>query len=187
MAEEPVLLKGMATHVSMAASCPVGEIKFHAVSLDPAISLGHMVFERDRDSAYEEEFSIASIRIHRDLNRCWRRFVGCKEMMHIFDSLEERVDSRDKFLKLLDEFESKPLAQDMSPMFSSEGEAGWRALAVLCPMRLRNKYLQSWRDKTMTEYEIALALRVPEPVIKSLMSEYFEAALTTLLNKPNGD
>jgi hypothetical protein len=183
---EPILLKDLVRRICMTDSCPVGEINFYAVNLDPAISYGHMIFERDRDSPYEGEFTVASIRLHRPLNRCWRRFVGCKEMMHIFDSLDERVDSREKFLRLLKEFESLPLKEDLSPMFSSELEAGWRALAILCPERLRAKYLAQWRDKSMTDYEAALALRVPEAVIKSLMSDYYVTALNTLRNKANG-
>jgi hypothetical protein len=177
-----VSLPGLAHHIC-AHHPHVGEINFYYVTLDQNISLGHMVYERDRDSPYEGEFTVANVRLDRQLNRCWRRYVGTKELMHVFDSDAEKVDTREKFVQLMKEFETPPRKDDMSPMYTSEFDTQWMAVAVLCPQRLRDKYRPLWLDKTMSDYDVALALRIPEAAIKSLMGAYFEKMLPSLLAK----
>jgi hypothetical protein len=161
----------------------VGAYNFVPVELDPEVSLGHLKYERDRDSPYEGPFRVANIRYDKTLNRCWTRFVCCKELMHVFDSAEERVDDRNKFLKLMKEFESIPMKADISPMFASELSAEWMAVIVLCPKRLRDVLRPQWLDKTLSNYDVALRLKIPEVTIKSLMDDYYDTALAELLEK----
>jgi hypothetical protein len=66
-------------------------VEFWACNLDPQISLGHMILEMDRTSPYDSAFVSASIRFDRTRNTCWRRFVCCKELMHVFDSTLART------------------------------------------------------------------------------------------------
>jgi Zn-dependent peptidase ImmA (M78 family) len=159
----------------------VGEINFYPVDLDEDVSLGHIVYERDRSSPYEGEFTVANIRFSRQLNRCWRRFVCCKELMHLFDSDDERTNTRAKFVQLMNELETPPLAGDMSPMLSSEYEAEWMALTVLCPARLRDAYRDAFHSGELPAYEVAAAFRVPEAYVPALMSDYYKTALSALL------
>lgn len=159
----------------------VGEVHFWPVDLDPEIAFGHIKYERDRSSPYEDEFTVANIRFDKNLTRCWRRFVCCKELMHVFDSAAERVDTREKFLRLMGEFEAIPISEDVSPMFLSELRAQWMALMVLCPKRLRDKYIIGWRDKSLTDYDLALKIKIPELAIKALMSDHYETGLARLI------
>lgn len=158
----------------------IGAVEFWAVDLDQSISLGHMVYDKDRDSPYADEFTVASIRLDRRLNRCWRRFVGCKELMHVFDSPAARADNREKFVTLLRELERKPLIQDMSPMAISEANAYWMAIVVLCPEHIRNKMKQELDTHRMTAFEVATRLRIPEKYIPAIMSEYYDRVLDGL-------
>ena len=157
----------------------IGEVFFWPVALDPQISLGHLKLERDRDSPYSEPFTVANIRFHSGLNRCWRRFVCCKELMHLFDSDDAKTDSRRKLEVLFSELEDARLTTDSSPMFKSERNANWMALAVLCPQASRDACLKLSRDG-MSNYEIALRLKVPEGCIPPLIGRYYESVLQKL-------
>jgi|SRR5665213_375543 len=159
---------------------PIEQVDFWPVELDPNISLGHMVYERAKSSAYGESFTIANIRFEKRQNRCWARFIGCKELMHVFDNEPQSVNSRQKFLQLMAELQTQPMEKDMSAMFSSEVNAEWMALLVLCPERLRAKWRQQCLDKTVSEYNVALALRIPEIFIKAVIGDYYDIALKTL-------
>jgi hypothetical protein len=158
----------------------IEEIEFWPVDLDPHISLGHMKYERGRTSPYDAPFTIATIRYDKRANRCWTRFICCKELMHVFDDDAQSVNSREKFLKLMDEWQTRPLEADLSAMFTSEVNAEWMALLILCPLRLRTKWFQQWSDKSVSDYDVALALRIPEAFVKSVMSDYYLEALETL-------
>jgi hypothetical protein len=177
--DDVISVKKLAVHIE-AHHPDIGEVNFWPVVLDAQISLGHMVYERARSSAYGAAFTVANVRYDKNQNRCWRRFICCKELMHVFDDANERVDSREKFLQLMKELESRPLKDDISAMFSSEMNAEWMALLVLCPKRLRDKWRPTWADKTLSDYDVALKLKVPEAYVFALMDDYYDAALKTL-------
>jgi hypothetical protein len=100
--------------------------------------------------------------------------------MHVFDSADEKTNCPEKFIQLLNELES-PLPSDLSsPMFRSETRTMWMALAVLCPEPVRQYFKPKWDASEMSDYEIALKLKIPEGLIKSIMSDSFDAILATL-------
>lgn len=159
----------------------IGEIKFWPVDLDPQVALGYIRYDRDRDSPYSEPFRVANVRFDRQQNRCWRRLICGKELMHIFDEAAEQVSDRGRFLRLMQEFEVRPMAGDESPMFNSEIRAEWMALIILCPKRLRDAVRPLWLNKTLTSLEVALKFKIPEDTIESLMSDYYDTALQRLI------
>lgn len=158
----------------------VHEVEFWACNLDSTISRGHMILCLDRSSPYEDEFIVASIRFASDLESDWRRFVCCKELMHVFDISRERVDDRDKFLKLMEELENAPLPAERSPMYDSERNAEWMAVLAICPQRLRDHYLAEFNAGRMEPEAIAAALRIPDTWIKSILSDRYMKQLETL-------
>lgn len=175
--ESPVIAVRDVKQRIIAHHSEIGDIKFWPVDLDPQISLGHILYERERDSPYEQPFTVANVRFDRKQNRCWRRLICCKELMHVFDGPEEKASDRGRFLRLMQEFEVRPMAGDTSPMFSSELRAEWMALLILCPKRLRDATRPQWADKTLSNYDVALKYKIPEDVVESLMSDYYDTAL----------
>lgn len=161
----------------------VGQVNFWPVEIDEDTILGYMIYDFDRSSPYGDEFRIVDVRYGNALNRCWRRFVCCKELMHVFDSEEERTDTRHKFYTQMAQLESPPLNQDASAMLSAEIKTVWMALAVLCPLPLRNQYRAQWQRKEITDYDVALKFRIPEVVIHNVMSDYFEQAINRLISE----
>ena len=182
LAAEAISVRDLADRICEHHGNDIGLVNFWPVELDADISFGHIMFDRDRDSPYEAPFRIANIRYDKSLNRCWTRFVCCKELMHVFDRPEERVDTRERFLTLMSELESLRMKEDMSAMFFSELEAQWMAVIVLCPPRLRDKYKPLLENKTMSEYDIALKLKIPEAVIRNTMSDYYDRAMARLVD-----
>ena len=101
--------------------------------------------------------------------------------MHVFDSDQERADSALKFQQLLDEIEAPLPASESSPIYQSENKTKWMALAVLCPAPVRDHFKPRWETGELSDYEVALDLRIPETYIRTLMSERFDRALEYLL------
>lgn len=158
----------------------IHDVKFWACDLDQGVSLGHMVLELDRSSPYDDPFIVASVRFDRGLDRSQRRFVCCKELMHVFDKTLERTSNRDLFLKLMDELENNPIAVDRSPMFESERNAEWMAILALCPQRLRARYLPPFLAERMSARDVAKALRLPENYVKAIMGDGYLRILEAL-------
>lgn len=116
----------------------------------------------------------------KDLNTCWRRFVCCKELMHLFDGTAERTNTKERFEEQLAELATLPLAEDASARIKAEHRAVWMALGVFAPLSLRNLFLSRWQSKDMTDYDVALKFRIPEAYVPALMSARFEMAIKIL-------
>ena len=155
-------------------------IDFVAVDLDPEISLGHIKQYRESNGVYNADpLWVSSIRWHADLNMCWRRFVCCKELMHVFDTDDERVDTAEKFETLLSELELAPPPEQASPMYISENRTKWMALCVLAPKPARDWAVEQI-NAGAAPYDVALALRLPEDFINNLVGPRYEPILNTL-------
>ena len=157
------------------------EIVVHAVAINPDFSPGHVIVRDFREGRHEEADLRADVRIHRGLNTCWARFVACKEMMHLFDGPDEAVSDRDRFFTLMDEIDAPPPPTDQSPMLSSEYFAEWMALLLLCPKPLRDQYRQMRVAEEISQYDVAWRFRIPQLVVRSLMSERYDRVYRTLV------
>lgn len=164
----------------------VGEIKVWAIKYpEPNHQAHYILLGSDRTSAYDEEFDIAEIRYCEELDKHPhdRRFALTKELMHVFDSDDEKTDTREKFVRLAREIQNQPLNEHASAMYHSELGTKWMALVILCPMHIRNKYLVGYKKKEIEGFEIAEKLRLPEWVIPYLMDDYYDEVFETLMKK----
>lgn len=150
------------------------EIEVHAVLIDPKLSPGHVIVRDFREAREDDADLRADVRIFKGLNTCWARFVSCKEMMHLFDSDEEAVSSRDRFFVLMDEIDTPPPPSGQSPMLNSEYDAEWMALLLLAPKPLRDEYKAKLAADEITIYDVAWKFRIPQSVVRSLMSERYD-------------
>lgn len=132
--------------------------------------LGMMKCYGDQDVAYQTE-NAWMVAIYEnadkiDDNLCWKRFVRCKEMIHIFDEDAEYVQSEEQYSDLLGDIVDRPPGPP-SPQMISEKHAQWKALLVLCPLEERNKIVAGDDD----DYEVALRYRIPQFYIPAIRSE----------------
>lgn len=159
----------------------IDAVQAYPVDLDEGVTLGYMRSDDEREDRYDPPHRVISIRVSNKLPIPWRRVVCCKELMHAFDNETEQTDTTEKFLLLMDQLETAPLADDESPMLKSEVRTMWMALAVLCPQPLRQPLLEAHAAKQKSMYDIALELSLPEEWIKPLLGNYYERALTDIM------
>lgn len=141
--------------------------------------------DSDRTSAYEEDFTVAEIICCdglRDHPR-ERRYACTKELMHVFDTAEQRADSRDKFISLMREIQNRPMPEHESPMFRSELDTRWMAAIALCPRHLREQYVEPYKAKDIADFDIAEIFRIPEWVSPFVMDDYYNTAFAKLVGK----
>lgn len=136
----------------------------------------------DRSSPYDEEFTVAEIVCCDDLryHPRERRYACTKELMHVFDTAEQRADSREKFISLMSEIQNRPLPQHESPMFRSELDTRWLAAIALCPRHLRDPYVARYKAKELADFDIAETFRIPEWTVPFVMDDYYEQAFAIL-------
>lgn len=181
LGQYPVLLEGVLDEkVKTLAS--QDELYYVPVNLDPEISLGHIKQYREPRVPYDADPKwVTEIRYSRDLDLPHRRYVCCKELMHVFDSAAERTDSPEKFEQLLEEIETPLPTQLASQMYLSEDRTKWMAILALCPGPVRDKFKPEWEAGTLSDYEVALELQLPEILISTIMSERYETVFDALI------
>lgn len=163
----------------------VGEVRVYATTYQPPNGQAHYKLgEPDRSSGYGEEYQVAEIRYCETLevdDAEWR-FALTKELMHVFDSEEERVDTPEKFRRLLHEIQNEPLERHQSKMYQSELNTRWMALLVLCPKPFRDLYVADYRANKIADFDIAAIFEIPEWAAESLMDDYYDVVYETFVN-----
>lgn len=151
----------------------LSDINFHPIETKPGDPLGHYECHSEAESQWEEPNSwVVLITYASNLGVSEQRFVWCKELMHIFDTEDGCVKTPDEFRGLLTEIELKPI--DPSEQYLTENAAKWKALLVLCPKQQRDEMKIRAAQEGLSHYDIALHFRIPEPVVSSLFSEYYD-------------
>lgn len=137
-----------------------------------------------REGRYEDPCFNAEIRFDQNLkdDLQWFNFVMTKELMHIFDPENARVDSRDKFAKLLGDIEARPAPGDDSPEYRAEMTAYWRALIALCPKNRRDELKVEFLAGEVSLYDVAEEFLIPEGYVSVVMGDNFERAYNVLMN-----
>ncbi|WP_315826079.1 hypothetical protein [Bradyrhizobium sp. SZCCHNG3015] len=165
----------------------IGRVDVYAVEYPAPNNQAHFRHgDRDRTSPYDDDFEVAEIiychALEADIRE--RRYALTKELMHIFDGPEARVDTKEKFSTLLREIQNRPLPEDASAMFLSELDTRWMAALILCPKRFRDQYLDAYRNKELAIYDIAEIFEIPEWVVPFVMDDYYDRAYQKLITAP---
>lgn len=149
----------------------------------PTGSAHYILADTDRDSPYEEEYTVAEILYcaSLDADETERRYALTKELMHVFDTEEQLANSRERFLQLMRDVQNRPLEKHSSPMYRSEIDTRWMAALVLCPKSLRDPAAASVADGHMVLAEVAEAFRIPEWVAASVIDPYYDTAYQSLV------
>jgi hypothetical protein len=172
-AHAPVSVTKLAGFIRESRHDHIEQIKFWPVPLDASKILGYMKQTKEQSSPYDDHWKVIDVRYADSLNFCWRRFVCCKELMHVFDTGGEKTSTRERFFQLMEQLESPPMVEDFSKMLSAEYSAEWMALMVLCPLPLREEIKRRIDAKELTELEAATEIRIPRLLIRAVLSEYF--------------
>jgi len=143
------------------------------------------MYERiaDQDAAYEVENSeIVTIAHGGWQNRCYKRFVCTKELLHVFDHSSERVSSEPQYglltneIEDIQEVETRP--SKLSPQMLSEIRAQWRAMLILCPKGERDKIVA---DVGGNEHAWAYKYAIPQGLIETIKSPAYDRAYDDII------
>ena len=104
-----------------------------------------------------------------------RRFIYTKELMHVFDTAEEKADTPEKFDAQAERL-GDPGAPS-SPQYRAEGKAFWRAVSVLCQEKRRVWFKEALVQDRTTLPVIATALQIPPAYARHLFRGDFPAIL----------
>lgn len=153
-------------------------VEFVRAELDTEISFGHCIRYREKSLPYSESDWTIEVRYADSLNVCWQRFVCCKELMHAFDPPEAHTNTAAKFTELVTNLELESVVD--KPAILAERSAVWKAMAVLAPSRLISTFDDAYKKGLVSDYEIALILRIPEFYVPHIMSEGFDDIVKAL-------
>lgn len=115
----------------------------------------------------------------RSLNRCWKRLITIKELMHLFDDAIHMLATGDEFEALLGEF--RTAQPDRSLAMDSEIAAVWMAMGLMCPEVIRQDLARKVDRGEMTHSEVAEYLKIPEQYISQLLSPRFKRLISNIL------
>ena len=176
----PILIQGQVDAEILRITAQ-DKILYTPVDLDTQVCFGLVKQYRVSNGVYDSDPEwVTEVRYSKTLNMCWKRFVCCKELMHIFDNQEAQTDSAAKFTSLLDQLETEPLKEDRTEAYNSENRTKWMALCILCPLPFRAHYKPLWDSGAMSDYDVGLALRIPEIYVQSIMKDYFPKVVEAL-------
>jgi hypothetical protein len=146
---------------------------------------GHFECHSETESAHENpETWVALITYDKTLSSEAQRFVQTKELMHIFDADEGLVQTAEEYRGFITEIELEPPA-DRSEAYTTENDAKWKALLCLCPAENRNRLVAKFHSGEISKYELALEFRIPESLVTSVVSSYYDDALIKYVGHEN--
>lgn len=167
-----------------AAVCSItGEdVQIIEVGLDPAHVRGFFVSASSGHQFVAQCRGRNVVVIAREMNRCWKRFVIFKELMHLLDPELSYTSTAEEFGDLLEEFAAPGL--DRSPQMAAEVYALWMATALFCPETLRQELQRQFEAGTISTHDVATKLLMPEQYVPRLFNPNYKAIMSRLLAAP---
>lgn len=155
----------------------VGTVTFKFFDDFPGAQFGTFIWlDEERTSPHDEPYNDAVVFInsrYRD-DRPMRRLIAAKELMHVFDTTEQKTGDPDKYRTLLKEIESTPIQEDMSQQYAADRVALWKAVIALVPPWIRDEFKGQWDSGAVKAPEIAARLWLPEVTVSAAMGDYYE-------------
>ncbi len=162
------------------------EINFVEVDIDERILRGALHTHVYTPGVYGEPQVCSDIFYSKGLTRAWRRFVCCKELLHILDNSVSVTATQQDFEALIAGLCTTP---DTANPFDASGLQVWGdrlmiyyATAVIFPLRVREVILDAFGD-TPDIPQVAKWLDVPERVAALVLSDHWPSLYKALLGR----
>ena len=162
----------------------VNRVSTVKTTMDTSACRGFYLSARNTEHRLVQQHGSHIIVLARGQNRCWDRFVFVKELMHLFDSVDEATDTGEEFDRQLAELSGHP-SPSWSPQMRSEVECFWKALAALCPETVRGEFQTLLDAGQIDEYGIALKLKIPQQYVQHLFRPEYPDIIRDILNCDN--
>lgn len=154
------------------------EVEFIGVDLDPDILQGKIKIFHFRDPPYAEPKRYANIYYHRGHGTDWKRFICCKELLHLLDPASAQTNTPEEIDELaakigLPEYMQDPLADGFAT--NTDRLAEFRTAALLLPFAAREHLVKPLEDDKLTLGDIAKLADIPRKYVGLVMSERWPA------------
>lgn len=153
------------------------DVEFIGVDLDPDILQGKIKIFYLRDGVYREPKRFANIYYHQGHTSDWRRFICCKELLHLLDPASAQTNTPEQIEELADriglpEYMQDPLADGFAT--NTDRLAEFRAAALLLPFAARELLRKPLDDDKLTLGDIAKMADIPRKYVGLVMSDHWE-------------
>lgn len=131
---------------------------------------------------YDRPRRVGDIYVSKELSVPFQRVVVCKELLHVLDPDENRVDATEEIERLVKRI-VLPLGAEASLDHKTLTDVLglYDALAVLFPWKVREALVSKYLDKTLSAQAIADYLELPVQYIHVVLSESWPEAYDLLL------
>ncbi|BAB49065.1 hypothetical protein [Mesorhizobium japonicum] len=153
-----------------------GEIYWFYADVDPTVLRGSVVHWSYPTSPGGPEINVAEITVAKALPDDWRRFVACKELIHLLDPVGSQVKSEADFAKLIERLSLPTEMQD----FKEDGMkvltdriAITQALAVLFPLAARDELYGPFKEGKIPLADVARIVDIPTRYVALAMTEFY--------------
>ncbi|MBO9124832.1 MULTISPECIES: hypothetical protein [unclassified Rhizobium] len=160
----------------------IPKISVAIVDIDPEVCRGLYLSAKNSQHHLVRQHGNHVIAVARELNRCWQRFICVKEMMHMFADPEKAADQGHLFEALLEDLSNQNSSGEISPQLRSEYNCLWMALATICREEKRLEYQQMKERNEISDYQIALELKLPQFHVKTLFHPRYRAIVDGILD-----
>lgn len=135
--------------------------------------LGYYISGRNEDCLFIGTTPGASVVVlSSELNECWARFVELKELLHLLDDPWHSTNSAAELEDLI--LNMTPGQKNMNNQVRSEYACMWVAIALMCREEDRIEFARLREAGQISDYEIALQLKMPERFVPALFSKDFK-------------
>jgi hypothetical protein len=159
------------------------EIEFIGVDLNPDVLLGQFKRFRRRDGVYSDPINCANIYYARSVTSDWKRFICCKELLHIADPQIAQASTPESVLRLAEKIGLPPGLQDAPNdglQTNMDRLAEYMAVAILFPSAARSALIHSYNSGKLSLDDIARMADIPIRYAGFVMNEIWEKILPLL-------
>lgn len=149
--------------------------------LDVSTCRGFYLSARNTDHPFVKQVGGHVVVLARDQEPAWDRLVFVKEALHLLDDPIEATDSGDELEAQLNEL-TGPGNPIRSPQMKAELQCYWMALSLLCPETRRQEFIKQREAGEITDYDVALGLRIPEKAAQRLFLPNFLELINKIMD-----
>jgi hypothetical protein len=160
------------------------EIDFIGVEFDTQILHGYIKCFHRRPTVYGDPIACAHIYYHVNHESDWKRFICCKEVMHLLDPENARVKNEAQIADLAEKIGLPKEMQDPineGHIVLTDRVAEWQAIAILFPLACRNLLRPKLLNGEININNIAKMADIPRKYVGLAMSSYWDNIHKALL------
>jgi hypothetical protein len=155
----------------------IGRLRIIHVDMDSAVGQGVFKLYPVRPSPYSEILTCCDISIPNDLHEYEKRLVMCKELIHLLDPPNLRINTREQISELVSRIILDPSLMPPEEIKIESKPVIWDRLstlvpgAVLFPICARSIILEHYKSNRLSLERIADGVQLPRRLVQIVLSD----------------